>query len=116
MAESVVLLGVYRSHPCEDSRALLFRIAGEYKQSLKMRLYMYSCANHSYDVCRAWCGAEHTSQLLETRAFGLSELFADGLANAAAHAAGDPVLVACAGCYPTATSLAALPAITQAGI
>ena len=78
---------------------------------------MYSRANHSYDVCRAWCGAEHTSpQLLEARAFGLPELFADDLADAAAHAAGDPVLVACAGCYPTATSLAALPAIKQAGV
>ena len=64
---------------------------------------------------RAWYNAEHTSpELLETRAFGLPELFAGDLASAAAtRAAGDPVLVACAGCYPTATSLAALPAIKQ---
>lgn len=65
------------------------------------------------DTYRAWYGAEHTSpELLEVRAFGLPELFAGDLARAAAvRAAGDPVLVACAGCYPTATSLAALPAI-----
>lgn len=69
-------------------------------------------------VYKAWYGVEHTSpDLLRTRAFGLPELFADDLANAvAAHAAGDPVLVACAGCYPTATSLAALPAIKQGWI
>lgn len=66
-------------------------------------------------VYQAWYNAEHTSpELLETRAFGLPELFAGDLASAAAtRAAGDPVLVACAGCYPTATSLAALPAIKQ---
>ena len=55
----------------------------------------------------------HTSpELLATRAFGLPELFADDLAAAAArHAAGESVLVACAGCYPTATSLGAFPAV-----
>lgn len=69
-------------------------------------------------VYQAWYNAEHTSpQLLETRAFGLPELFAEDLSRAAAtHAAGDPVLVACAGCYPTATSLAALPAIKRGWI
>lgn len=30
MAESVVLLGVYRSYPAEDSHALPFRIVDEY--------------------------------------------------------------------------------------
>ena len=64
-------------------------------------------------VYEAWYNTPHTSpELLKTRAFGLPELFADDLAAASAHhAAGDPVLVACAGCYPTATSLAARPAL-----
>ena len=64
-------------------------------------------------VYEAWYNMPHTSpELLTTRAFGLPELFADDLAAAAArHATGAAVLVACAGCYPTATSLAARPAI-----
>ena len=64
-------------------------------------------------VFEAWYAAEHTSpELLKTRAFGLPELFCQDLETAASsHAAGKPVLVACAGCYPTATSLAAAPAV-----
>ena len=64
-------------------------------------------------VYEAWYNTPHTSpELLATRAFGLPELFADDLAAAAArHAAGESVLVACAGCYPTATSLGAFPAV-----
>ncbi len=64
-------------------------------------------------VYKTWYGVEHTSpELLATRAFGLPELFGDNLAQVAArHAAGEAVLVACAGCYPTATSLAAAPAV-----
>ena len=64
-------------------------------------------------VYEAWYNTPHTSpELLKTRAFGLPELFAEDLAAAAARrAAGTPVLVACAGCYPTATSLAARPAL-----
>ena len=64
-------------------------------------------------VFEAWYAAPHTSpELLKARAFGLPELFAEDLTTAQAkHAAGSPVLVACAGCYPTATSLAAAPAI-----
>ena len=64
-------------------------------------------------VYEAWYNTPHTSpELLKTRAFGLPELFADDLAAVASrHAAGAPVLVACAGCYPTATSLAARPAL-----
>ena len=64
-------------------------------------------------VYEAWYNTPHTSpELLKTRAFGLPELFTDDLAAAAAHhTAGEPVLVACAGCYPTATSLAARPAL-----
>lgn len=61
----------------------------------------------------AWYAAEHTSpELLKTRAFGLPELFCQDLEAAASdYADGKPVLVACAGCYPTATSLAAAPAV-----
>ena len=64
-------------------------------------------------VFETWYAAEHTSpELLKTRAFGLPELFCQDLETAASsHAAGRPVLVACAGCYPTATSLAAAPAV-----
>lgn len=68
----------------------------------------------TYEV---WYNAEHTAtDLLASAAFGLPELTGDELACAAEdHAAGRPVLVACAGCYPTATSLAAAPAI-RAGL
>ena len=58
-----------------------------------------------------WYKVAHTStDLLAKAAFGLPELTGDELASAAARrAAGEAVLVACAGCYPTATSLAAAP-------
>ena len=64
-------------------------------------------------IYEAWYGTSHTSpELLAARAFGLPELFASDLAELAARrAAGEAVLVACAGCYPTATSLAAAPAV-----
>lgn len=67
----------------------------------------------SAEVYEAWYGAKHTSpELLAERAFGLPELFPEGLERARErHAAGEAVLVACAGCYPTATSLAAAPAV-----
>ena len=60
-----------------------------------------------------WYGVSHTSpELLQDRAFGLPELFAEDLGRAAErHASGAPALVACAGCFPTATSLAAAPAV-----
>ncbi len=59
----------------------------------------------------------HTElELLAQAAFGLPELFPDGLAKAAGLVSvGTPALVACAGCYPTATSLAAAPAV-RAGL
>ena len=68
---------------------------------------------HNPEVYRQWYNVPHTSpELLERAAFGLPELFRDQLARAAADvAAGTPALVACAGCYPTATSLAAAPAV-----
>ena len=64
-------------------------------------------------VYEQWYGATHTSpELLATRAFGLPELFGDDLARARElRAAGKPALVACAGCYPTATSLSSAPAV-----
>ncbi|MGN0302521.1 MAG: N-acetyl-gamma-glutamyl-phosphate reductase [Anaerotardibacter sp.] len=57
--------------------------------------------------------APHTSpELLEIRAFGLPELFPHDLHQMKhTYDSGYETLVACAGCYPTATSLAAMPAI-----
>ena len=61
----------------------------------------------------AWYKVEHTSpELLAYATFGLPELNRQAIADAAQkHAGGEAVLVACAGCYPTATSLAAAPVI-----
>lgn len=68
-------------------------------------------------VYEKWYKVEHTAtDLLAQRAFGLPELFPEDLAAAAEKfAAGEAALVGCAGCYPTATSLAAAPAI-RAGL
>lgn len=61
----------------------------------------------------AWYGIPHTSpELLARSAFGLPEITGGELAEAARRrAAGEAVLVACAGCYPTATGLAAFPTV-----
>jgi len=60
------------------------------------------------DVYAAWYGVTHSCpELLGQAVYGLPELWREGLAGAR--------LVACAGCYPTATLLAAAPAI-EAGI
>lgn len=68
-------------------------------------------------VYEAWYGVPHTeTELLAQAAFGLPELFGEGLAALAReHSAGEGVLVACAGCYPTATALAAAP-VLRAGL
>lgn len=68
-------------------------------------------------VYEQWYGVAHSAiDLLAQAAFGLPELFGDGLAALAERRSqGKGVLVGCAGCYPTATSLAAAPAI-RAGI
>ena len=68
-------------------------------------------------VYERWYGVPHTAtELLDKAAFGPPELFRDDLARAAtAVAEGRAALVACAGCYPTATSLAAAPAV-RAGL
>lgn len=64
-------------------------------------------------VYEQWYGIPHgETELLARSAFGLPELFRAELDRVAAdHEAGRPALVACAGCYPTATALAAAPAI-----
>ncbi len=68
-------------------------------------------------VYEQWYQVKHTAtDLLAEAAFGLPELFRDGLESLAEkRAQGKGVLVGCAGCYPTATSLAAAPAI-RAGL
>ncbi|MGI6045991.1 MAG: N-acetyl-gamma-glutamyl-phosphate reductase [Eggerthellaceae bacterium] len=64
-------------------------------------------------VYEEWYGVKHTApDLLRERAFGLPELFHEGLdALAEKRKTGAGVLVGCAGCYPTATSLAAAPVL-----
>lgn len=65
------------------------------------------------DVYEHWYGVEHTSaDLLEKAVFGLPEIAVEDMHTAhRRYGMGYEVLVACAGCYPTATSLAAYPAI-----
>ena len=64
-------------------------------------------------VYEQWYKVAHTStDLLAMRAFGQPELFHQGLEDACAkRQQGQAVLVGCAGCYPTATTLAAAPAV-----
>ena len=64
-------------------------------------------------VYESWYQVPHTQvDLLKERAFGLPELFPDHLERAREkRMRKEAVLVGCAGCYPTATSLAAAPAI-----
>lgn len=64
-----------------------------------------------------WYGTEHTQvELLQNAAFGLPELFPRQLEEAARYfVEGKSTVIACAGCYPTATSLAAAPAL-RAGL
>lgn len=68
-------------------------------------------------IYEQWYQVKHTARdLLAQAAFGLPELFrADLEALAMKRSQGQGVLVGCAGCYPTATSLAAAPAI-RAGL
>ena len=68
-------------------------------------------------VYESWYKVEHTAKdLLAEAAFGLPELFPDDLARVAQiREQGNGVIVGCAGCYPTATSLAAAPAL-RAGL
>lgn len=65
------------------------------------------------EVYEKWYGVEHTApKLLDTAVFGLPELFREELVSAHnRYSQGEAVLVACAGCYPTTSSLAAYPAV-----
>ena len=68
---------------------------------------------HDPEVYEAWYNTPHTSpELLSQTVYGLPELNREGLLGLAEkHAAGEAVLVAVPGCYPTATALAATPAL-----
>lgn len=64
-------------------------------------------------VYEQWYKVPHTqTELLKRAAFGLPELFPEELAAAAQQRKeGKGAVVGCAGCYPTATTLAAAPAV-----
>ena len=68
-------------------------------------------------VYEQWYATPHTSpELLSQTVYGLPELNRAGLCDLARRrAGGEAVLVAVPGCYPTATALAAVPAL-EAGI
>ncbi len=70
---------------------------------------------HDPAVYEAWYATPHTSpELLGKTVYGLPELFRAGVsALAERRAAGEAVLVAVPGCYPTATALAAAPALAS---
>lgn len=70
---------------------------------------------HDPAVYEAWYATPHTSpELLGQTVYGLPELFRAGVsALAERRAAGEAVLVAVPGCYPTATALAAAPALAS---
>jgi N-acetyl-gamma-glutamyl-phosphate reductase len=58
-------------------------------------------------VFEHWYGAEHTApELLSKAVYGLPELYRSQIVQA-----GKPALIACPGCYPTASALAAAPAL-----
>lgn len=64
-------------------------------------------------VYERWYGVPHACpELLDIAAYGLPELFAGELdSQRRAVAAGTAALVACPGCYPTATTLASWPLV-----
>ena len=72
---------------------------------------------HDASVYERWYGTPHTSpELLSQTVYGLPELNRAGLlALGERHAKGEAILVAVPGCYPTATALAAIPAL-EAGL
>ena len=65
------------------------------------------------EVYEKWYKTQHTSpDLLANRHFGIPELFSEDLAASAKQFSENQAsLIACAGCYPTCTSLAAFPAV-----
>ena len=70
---------------------------------------------HDAAVYEDWYATPHTSpELLKETVYGLPELNRSGLATLAQRRSrGEAVLVAVPGCYPTATALAAAPALEQ---
>ena len=68
---------------------------------------------HDASIYEKWYGVKHVRpDLLSSAAYGLPEIFGNELARQReAVAAGRPALVACPGCYPTATTLAAWPLV-----
>lgn len=72
---------------------------------------------HDKDVYEKWYCAEHTAaDLLDMAVFGLPEIYKEELKVLSKSTGSEKcVLVACAGCYPTASSLAAWPAV-KAGL
>ena len=72
---------------------------------------------HDAAVYEQWYGTPHTSpELLGQTVYGLPELNRSGLlVLGERHEKGEAVLVAVPGCYPTATALAAIPAL-EAGL
>ncbi len=62
-------------------------------------------------IYEKWYGVEHTElSILDKRCFGLPELFGQDMQRANnMRERGDDVLVACAGCYVTASTLASKP-------
>ena len=69
---------------------------------------------HDPQVYEQWYNTPHTSpELLSQTVYGLPELNREGiLALVECRAAGQAVLVSVPGCYPTATALAATPALS----
>ncbi|WP_251212045.1 N-acetyl-gamma-glutamyl-phosphate reductase [Adlercreutzia murintestinalis] len=105
-----VFLAVPHTAALDSAAALLDAGVNVIDLSADFRLKDAAVYEHWYDTA-------HTHpDLLARAAFGLPEITGDELARAAAQRnQGSPALVACAGCYPTATSLAAFPAL-QAGL
>lgn len=102
----VVFLAVPHTGALEHAPALVERGAAVIDLSADFRLRDSAVYEAYYDVA-------HTApDLLATAAFGQPELFREELESAhERHERQMGVLVACAGCYPTATSLAAAPAV-----
>ena len=107
----VVFLAVPHTASLEQTPRVLERGAVAIDLSADFRLKDAS----TYE---AWYGTPHTQvDILADAAFGLPELFPAELVRARCRReAGQPVVVACAGCYPTATSLAAAPAIRSGAL
>lgn len=105
-AIDVAFLAVPHTASLKMSPELLKKGISVIDLSADFRLKDPAIYEQYYDV-------SHTEvELLKNSFFGQPELWAEEIKAAAkAYSSGNPVLVACAGCYPTATSLAAAPAV-----